>query len=320
MHRSSRIFVAGGSTLIGRGLIEHLGARGFDRLVGVPPEEPDLTAAGQVEDFFADSRPEYVFMAGGKSGGIRANLLQPAELMLDNLLATSHILRAAHEHGVKKLLYLASSCSYPRDAMQPMQVESLMTGLLEPSSAAYATAKLAGIELCRAYQRQHGAQFLVGIPANSFGPHDDFDAQSGHVIAALLHRLHVAQQAGADSLVVWGTGKPRREFLYVRDLADACLFAMERYEGTVPLNLGGGTDVSIGEVARLLAEVVGFRGRLVFDPALPDGVPLKCLDSGPLQQLGWRPQITFAHALEETYAWYLRNIVMEDTVHDRAAV
>jgi GDP-L-fucose synthase len=316
---AARIYVAGGDTLIGTALRERLLSDGF-HIVGAPPDEPDLTCAGQVEDFFADARPQYVFMAAGRSGGIQANLAHPADLMHHNLLVTVHVLQAAHTHGVAKLLYLGSSCSYPRHAPQPLRVESLKTGPLEPSSEAYATAKLAGITLCQAYRRQDGAPFITAIPANPFGPGDDFTAGTGHVIPALIGKLYRARTYKDRHVTVWGTGTPRREFLYVRDLADACLFAMNHYEGPEPINLGGGEDLSIAEVARAVAGVVGYDGRLDFDATRLDGAPLKALDGAPLQTLGWRPRTAFRKALEETYQWFLHHVAREDPHEVPAAV
>jgi GDP-L-fucose synthase len=320
MKHGARIYVAGGRTLLGAALLERLQAAGCRNLAGVPPDEPDPTDAGQVEDFFEEARPEYVFLAAGKSGGIALNQARPAELMLDNLLATTHLVDAAHRHGVTKLLYLASSCSYPRSALQPLRVESLMTGHLEPTNAAYATAKLAGWQLCAAYRQQYGARFITAIPANAFGPHDDFSPDGGHVIPALIRRAHEAKVAGAPELVVWGTGTPRREFVYSRDLADAGLFVMRHYDEGTPINLGGGKDRSIAEVAELVADVVGYRGRLRFDASRTDGMPVKGLDSGPLHALGYRPATDFRTALAETYAWFLRHGLKEERTHVRAAV
>jgi GDP-L-fucose synthase len=307
------MYVAGGDTLIGAALLERLQATGHVYLVGTPPNEPDLTDAGQVDDFFAEAQPEYVFLAAGKSGGIHANRTHPAELMRHNLLVTTHVVHAAHEHGVTKLLYLASSCSYPRDATQPLQVEALMTGPLEPTSEAYALAKLAGLRLCRAYREQYGDGFISGIPANAFGPHDDFSPESGHVIPSLIRRLHEAKGHGDREVAVWGTGRPGREFIYARDLADACLHVMAHYDAAEPINLGGGADLSIAEVAQMIAEVVGYRGRLWFDTGKPDGAALKALDSGPLRALGFRPRTSFRTALEETYDWFQRHLATDDT-------
>jgi GDP-L-fucose synthase len=301
-------------------LLERLRADGCRRLVGVPPDEPDLTCPGQVAAFFFQTRPEYVILAAGKSGGIEANRSRPADLMLDNLLVAAHVLREASRAGVAKLLYLASSCAYPRLASQPMRPDSLLTGPLEPTNDAYALAKLAGWKLCQAYRRQADAPFITAVPANPFGPFDDFGPESGHVIPALMRRMHEAEHCGEESVVVWGSGRPRREFLYVRDLADACVFVMRYYDGDEPINLGGGPEHSIAETARLIAEVVGYRGRIEFDPGRPDGMPRKALDAGPLAALGWSPTTDFRAALEETYAWFCEHEATEDPQDVRAAV
>ena len=310
MNRLSRIFVAGGDTLIGAALLDHLSDRGFINLVGVGVYEPDLTDADQVHDFFRQARPDFVFHAAGKSGGIGLNRERPADLMLDNLRVTTNVLEAAAQNGVKKLLYLASSCGYPRNAPQPMRVESLLSGPVEPTSEAYATAKLAGWKLCDAYRKQQGCNFITGFPANAFGPNDDFGSESGHVIPALIRRLHDAKRSDAPEVTIWGTGSPRREFIFSRDLADACLFAMQHYDGEAPINLGGGTDLSIADAARIIAEVVGYRGELVFDTTKPDGAPLKALDSSVLLHLGWKPTTDFRSAILETYRWFRGGIAL----------
>jgi GDP-L-fucose synthase len=307
MQLDARIYVAGGRTPIGAVLIRRLQGTGYTGLVGLPPEEPDLTDGRAVASFFLRQRPEYVFFAAGKSGGIHANLEHPADLMHDNLLATTHVLASARSHGVAKLLFLASSCSYPRLCRQPMAVADLMTGPLEPSSAAYATAKLAGLALCRAYRQQYGSHFVAAVPADVFGPDDDFHPERSHVIPALIRRLHDAKQRGDAVFTVWGTGTPRREFLYSADLADACIFALDRYDGAEPINLGGGTDLSIAEAAAEVAAVVGYRGRLSFDRSRPDGAPLKRLDATHLHQLGWRPHTHFRDGLTQTYRWFLNH-------------
>lgn len=305
MDTAARVFVAGGDTLPGTALLELLPGRGFANLVGVGDDEPELTDAREVEAFFAAARPEFVFLVAGKSGGIGLNRSRPAELMLDNLRVAANVLSSAHRHGVTKLLYLASSCAYPRSAPQPLRPDSLTTGPLEPTSEFYATAKLAGWKLCEAYRKQHGCRFVTGFPANPFGPHDDFSPDGGHVVPALIRRAHEAKEMGEPVLTVWGTGTPRREFVFARDLADACLFVMRHYDGTAPINLGGGTDLSIAEVARTVAEVVGFRGRVEFDSTKPDGAPLKALDSSELLAMGWRPATDFRTAVAETYRWFL---------------
>jgi GDP-L-fucose synthase len=300
----SRIYVAGGSTLIGRALVERLQATGHENLSGLV-QEPDLTCPGQVEDFFAEYRPEYVFLTAGLSGGIRANQLRPAEFLLDNLLTNAHVIHQAHLHGATRLLYLASSCIYPRQAPQPLHPASLLTGPLEPTNDAYATAKITGWKLCEAYRQQYGADFFTAIPTNAFGPGDDFSPESGHVIPALMRRMHEARQRGDDVLNIWGSGRPIREFLFAPDLADACLFVMKHNHNCEPINLGGQTALSIAETARLIAEVVGYKGTLRFDAQRPDGMPCKTLDSSRLRELGWQPPTDFRTALAETYRWFL---------------
>jgi GDP-L-fucose synthase len=318
MNRNTRVFVAGRNTLPGRALIELLREQDYVQLVGVE-DEPRLTDPDMTGAFFADARPEVVFLCAGLSGGIGLNREKPVELMRDNLLGTLNALHAARRCGVSKLLYLASSCAYPKHAPQPMSVEALGTGLMESTSEAYSTAKFAGWKLCEAYRREYGCRFVTAFPANAFGPHDDFSEEGGHVIPALLRRAHIAKVRGDAELVVWGSGTPRREFVYARDLASACLFVASYYDGPAPINLGGGTDLSIAEVARAVVEVVGFRGRLRFDTTKPDGAPLKALDSTPLLEMGWRPTAEFRAALEETYDWFLCSCATEGR-HARSAV
>ena len=323
VERNARIFVAGGSTLIGAALLRQLEAQSFSHVVGRLTDEPDYRSADEVAAFFHSERPEYVFLAAGQSGGIRANESLPADLMLDNLLAECHVIEAAHRFGVTKLLYLASSCCYPKHCPQPMRVESLMSGPLEPTNEAYATAKIAGIRLCQAYARQHGDNFICGIPANAFGIDDDFSAEGGHVIPALIARLHQAKVEGQPSVTVWGTGAPRREFIFADDLADACLFVMKHNDDArTSINLGSGGDLSIGETAELIREVVGYTGELMFDRDKPDGMPLKSLDSSALLEMGWRAATPIATAVEKTYQAYLQLLdeSHRERIHVRAAV
>lgn len=317
MKRDSRIFVAGADSLIGAALMELLPERGYTHLF---ESGPTLTDSWEVEAFFHNARPEYVFLVGGRSGGIALNRARPAELMLDNLQIISNVVDAAHRYGAAKLLFLASACAYPKMAPQPMRVESLMSGPVEPSSQAYATAKLAGWKLCEAYRQQHGSRFITAFPANAFGPHDDFDPESGHVIPGLIRRAHEAKERGYDELIIWGTGEPQREFIYSRDLADACLFAMQQYDGEAPINLGGGETVSVAETARTIADVVGYRGRLMFDSSLPDGAPLKALNSSALHAMGWRPATGFRSAVEQTYEWFLRNVGRSTPAESRTGI
>lgn len=308
MQPNNKIFVAGDETLIGSALVRQLKAQGYSSLVGQGDRGPDLRDARSVDAFFAAQKPDYVFLVAGNSGGILANQHYPARLMRDNLLVQTHVIQSAYQHRARKLLYLASSCSYPKHAAQPLRVDSLMTGLLEPTNAAYAVAKLAGIQLCQAYRQQYQVDFMVGIPANAFGIGDDFALETAHVIPALIHKLHWAKLHQQPSIDVWGTGQPQREFIFADDLADACLFVMQHYSDRVPINLGGGTDISIRELAELIKNVVGYAGRLNFDPSKPDGMPLKALDSKPLLSLGWQPKTALKFAIEVTYQWFLSEL------------
>lgn len=312
MHRDSKIYVAGGQSLIGAALLGELESQGYGNLLGKYTEGLDLTDPSQVDAYFATTKPEYVFLAAGKSGGIEANRKYPADLMRDNLLTGCHILHSAFQHRVKKLLYLASSCSYPKHCPQPMKEEYLLTGLLEPTNEAYALAKIAGIKLCQAYRRQYGAPFLCGIPGNTFGPGDDFSGDDSHVIPGLIRRMHEAKQKKAPSFLIWGTGAPRREFIFSRDLAEACILVMNEYDEAEPINLGMGSDISIAELAMLLKEIIGFRGEISFDSSRPDGMPVKILDSGKLRNLNWKPRTSFRKALEETYQSFLRSEEKQD--------
>jgi GDP-L-fucose synthase len=306
MEKHARIFVAGSSTSTGAAILRQLNQQGYAEIVGGPGGEPDLTDASQVEAFFARTAPEYVFLVAGKSGGIAANQKYPAEFMLDNLLVGCHVIHSAYRHGVRKLLYLASSCSYPKQCPQPMREDALLTGPLEPTNQAYAIAKIAGINLCKAYNQQYGTRFISGIPANTFGPGDDFSLEDSHVVAALMRRMHEAKALGAESVEVWGTGAPCREFIYVDDLADACLFIMQKSDDLGPVNIGDGSSLTIRELAELIKEVVGFSGELRFNTSKPDGMPLKALDTSRLQGMGWQPKTSFYSGLLATYHWFLQ--------------
>lgn len=308
MRNDECIFVAGGTTLIGAALLRRLRHGGVNCFSDSDEGGPKLTDRESVDDFFQKIEPDYVFLAAGKSGGIEANRRYPAELMLDNLLVSSHIIDGAFRFGVKKLLYLASSCSYPKHCPQPMTVESLLSGPLEPTNEAYAIAKIAGIKLCQAYRRQYGVNFVVGIPGNVFGPDDDFDPDNAHVIPALIHRMYHAKILGKSSIAIWGTGTPRREFVFADDLADACVFAMQNYDDEMPINMGSGTDISIAELAGQIKTITGYSGDIVYDVDRPDGMPLKALDSSVLLGMGWCPKTDFASALEITYKWFLSDI------------
>ncbi|HEY3166612.1 MAG TPA: GDP-L-fucose synthase, partial [Candidatus Binatia bacterium] len=280
---------------------------GYERVLPQSTEAlANLTEAAEMDEYFRQHRPAYVFLIGGKTGGIKANQNHPADLMRDNLLVNCHVIESAYRHGVKKLLYLASSCIYPKFAVQPMKVDDLMSGRLEPTNEAYAAAKLAGLYLCQAYRRQFDKPFITAIPANVFGPGDDFSFEDSHVIAALMRKMHEAKTFGQPYIEVWGSGVPRREFIFSHDLANACLFLMNSYDGEEPINLGIGCDWSIREIAEIIREVVGYSGDLKFDRSKPDGMPAKLLDSSYLRQMGWKPQTSIREGLSITYEWFLR--------------
>ena len=307
METQAKIFVAGLQGLVGGAIGRALRSRGFGNLVGPSHTELDLRQQSAVADFFARQQPDYVFLAAARVGGIWANNTYPAQFIYDNLMIQTNVIHQAHRHGVKKLLFLGSSCIYPKACPQPMQEDSLLSGKLEPTNEPYAVAKIAGITMCQAYRRQYGAPFIAVMPTNLYGPGDNFHPTDSHVIPALMRRLHEAKVARAESVAVWGTGAPRREFLFVDDLADACLFLMEHYDSGEIINVGAGRDIPIGELARLMAQVVGFTGKIVFDPTYPDGTPRKLLDVSRLTQMGWQPRTPFREGLEKTYAWFLQS-------------
>ncbi len=308
MTLDSKIYVAGHKGLAGSAILRRLEAGGYRNIITRTHAELDLTNQGAVNDFFASEKPEYVFLAAAKVGGIYANNTYPAEFIYQNLMIGSNVIQAAHEQRVKKLMFLGSSCIYPRHAPQPMKEEYLLTGKLEPTNEPYAISKIAGIKMCASYNRQYGTNFLSVMPTNLYGPGDNYDLQNSHVLPALIRKMHEAKERADKEVIVWGTGAPRREFLYSDDLADACVFLMERCNaGDVGefINVGVGQDATIREIAELVAEVVQFRGRLVFDPSKPDGMPLKLLDVSRLTALGWRAKTGLRDGLSKAYQDYL---------------
>jgi GDP-L-fucose synthase len=307
MKKDAKIYVAGHQGLVGGAIWRRLESAGFKNLIGRTLQELDLREQAAVEGFFAETRPDYVFLAAARVGGIRANNTYPAEFIYDNLMIQTNVLHQAYVHGTRKLLFLGSSCIYPKFCPQPMKEEHLLTGKLEPTNEPYAVAKIAGITMCQAYRRQYGAPFFAAMPTNLYGPGDNFDPLDSHVIPGLMRRIHEAKTQGAGEVAIWGTGTPRREFLYVDDLADACLFLMERDAQPEIVNVGVGADLSIAELAHLVAQVVGFQGRLTFDPSYPDGTPRKLLDVSRLTDLGWRAHTPLTTGLKETYAWFCRH-------------
>ncbi len=305
MERDARIYVAGHRGLVGSALVHCLQQADYSQLLVRTHAELDLTDPAAVDDFFDAERPEYVFLAAAKVGGIHANASYPAEFIRDNLAIQGSVIHAAWRHGVKKRLFLGSSCIYPRLAPQPIHEDSLLTGPLEPTNEWYAIAKIAGIKTCQAYRRQYGFNAISLMPTNLYGPGDNFDLANSHVLPALIRKFHEARIADAPSVTVWGSGTPRREFLHVDDLADAALFLMRGYDGEAIVNVGVGEDVTIRELAERVREVVGYAGAIVFDPSQPDGTPRKLLDVGRLSGLGWRARISLGEGIAATYAWYL---------------
>jgi GDP-L-fucose synthase len=304
MKLDSRIYVAGHRGLVGSAITRRLEVDGYSNLVSRTHAELDLRRQADVDDFFTRERPEYVFLAAGRVGGILANDTYRADFIRDNLLIEMNVIDAAYRSGAKKLLFLGSSCIYPRNATQPIKEEYLLTGPLEPTNQPYAIAKIAGLELVDSYRRQHGFCGVSVMPTNLYGPNDHFDPKSAHVLPALMRRFHEAKMADAPEFVVWGSGTPRREFLHVDDAAAACLFVMNEYDGALPLNVGTGEDLTIRELAELLADVVGYRGAIRFDASKPDGMPRKLLDVSRLTALGWKASVPLRRGVEETYAWF----------------
>jgi GDP-L-fucose synthase len=309
MNKASRIYVAGHGGLVGSALYRRLRAGGHTNLIGRRSRELDLTRQADVEEFFSQERPEYVFLAAAKVGGIMANNTYPAEFIYGNLMIQSNIIHSSYMNGAKKLLFLGSSCIYPKFAPQPMKEEHLLTGELEPTNEPYAVAKIAGIKMCQAYNRQYGTDYISIMPTNLYGPNDNFDLQTSHVLPAMIRKFHEAKMAGRASVEIWGTGTPRREFLYIDDLADACVHLMESYDDSGIINIGVGEDISIRDLALLVKKVVGYAGEIVYDASKPDGTPRKLLDVSKLRSLGWRAQTSLEEGIKRTYEWYLQNKV-----------
>jgi GDP-L-fucose synthase len=306
---SSRIYVAGHRGLAGSAILRRLTQDGHENVLTAPSHEIDLRDQAAVNRFFAEHSPEYVFVAAAKVGGIQANISRPAEFLYDNLAIQTNLIHTAWRYGARKLLFLGSSCIYPRLAPQPIKEEYLLTGALEPTNEPYAIAKIAGLKMAAAYRAQYGFPAISLMPTNLYGPCDNFDLDSSHVLPALISRFHQAKKERDSSVTVWGSGAPRREFLHADDLAAAACFAMERYDGIEPLNVGTGEDLSIAELAQIVARIVGYSGQIRFDPSRPDGTPRKLLDVSRLTALGWRASIGLRQGIESTYQWYCERAI-----------
>ncbi|PYJ06420.1 MAG: GDP-fucose synthetase [Verrucomicrobia bacterium] len=309
MDKTDKIFVAGHRGMVGSALVRRLEAEAFSNLLTRERAQLDLADESAVAKFFAEERPAIVIVAAAKVGGIKANNDYPVEFLVENLRIQNNVIRAAQENGVRKLLFLGSSCIYPKFAPQPIPETALLSGPLEQTNEAYAIAKIAGVKLCQAYCSEYGANFISAMPTNLYGPNDNFDLETSHVLAALMRKAHEAKTRKARELIVWGTGKPRREFLHVDDLASACLLLLEKYDSPEIINVGCGEDISIRELAELICDVVGFDGELAWDTTKPDGTPRKLLDVSKIRALGWKPAVPLRDGIVRTYDWFRANCV-----------
>ncbi|MGY8957501.1 MAG: GDP-L-fucose synthase family protein [Alphaproteobacteria bacterium] len=307
MDKNAKIYIAGHRGLVGRALMRQLNAQGYENIVTSTRDQVDLTDQAAVRVFFAAEKPEYVFDAAAVVGGIQANDQYPADFIGGNLMIQTNLIDTAYRSGAKKLLFLGSTCIMPRDAPQPMKEEYMLTGPLEETNQWYAVAKIAGIKMCQAYRRQYGFDAISVQPTNLFGIGDNFDYETSHMPAALIRKMHDAKTNGDEEAVIWGTGTPRREIMYVDDMANACIFLMQNYSGEDFVNIGVGDDISIKDFAEMIAEVVGFEGRFTYDTSKPDGTPRKLVDVTRLTGLGWTSQISLREGVERTYAWFLEN-------------
>jgi GDP-L-fucose synthase len=307
MEKDEKIYVAGHRGLVGSAIMRKLKKEGYNNLVYRTSSELDLRRQEKVEDFFKEEKPEYVILAAAKVGGIQANNTYSAEFLYDNLMIETNVIEAAYQNDVNKLLFLGSSCIYPKFAEQPMKEEYLLSGKLESTNEGYAVAKITGIKLCEHYNKQYGTNFISAMPTNLYGRNDNFDLETSHVLPALIRKFHEAKVNDEDEVVIWGTGKPKREFLHVDDLADSLLFLMNNYNGDQFVNVGVGEDISILELAELIKDIVGFEGEIVNDTSKPDGTPRKLLDVSKLNDLGWEAQISLKEGIKNTYEWFKEN-------------
>ena len=307
MEKNSRIYVAGHNGLVGSALVRSLHRMGYKNIIGKTHKELDLTNQAAVEKFFAEENIEYVFLAAAKVGGIGANNDYPADFIMDNLLIECNVIKSAFNHKVKKLLFLGSSCIYPKLCPQPIKEEYLLTGSLEPTNEAYALAKISGLKMCQYFNKQYGANFISAMPTNLYGPNDKFDSNHSHVVPAIITKMKTAKKLNKPTVELWGTGTPLREFLFVDDMADACLFLMENYESNEHLNIGTGKDISIQDLAELIKRIIGYQGDIMFDKSKPDGTPKKLLDISKIEKLGWKAKISLEEGLKLTYDYYMKH-------------
>ncbi|RYD59317.1 MAG: GDP-L-fucose synthase [Sphingobacteriales bacterium] len=312
MEHGSKIYVAGHRGMVGSAIVRNLKEKGFDNIVTRTSAELDLRSQEQVNAFFEQEQPEYVFLAAAKVGGIMANNTYRAEFLYDNLMLEANIIHASYVHKVKKLLFLGSSCIYPKMAPQPLKEEHLLTGLLEPTNEPYAIAKIAGIKLCESYRDQYGCNFIAAMPTNLYGPGDNYHLQNSHVIPAMLRKFHEAKESGAGQVEIWGSGTPLREFMYVDDLAEGCVYLMQHYNDKLFMNIGTGEEITIGDLAATIKEVVGYEGEIVFDRSKPDGTPRKLMDTGRLHAAGWQHRVSLKEGLKMTYE-YFRSEILANT-------
>ncbi|MGY5238260.1 GDP-L-fucose synthase family protein [Clostridium tertium] len=307
MNKDSKIYVAGHRGLVGSAIVRELNKKGYSNIIGKTHKELDLMDAVAVENFFKEEKPEYVFLAAAKVGGIYANSTYPADFIYENLQIQNNVIGNSHKYGVKKLMFLGSSCIYPKMCPQPIKEEYLLSGYLEETNEAYALAKIAGLKMCQYFNKQYGTNFISVMPTNLYGPYDNFHPEHSHVMPALIRRFHEAKVNGAKEVVVWGSGKPLREFLYSEDMADACIYLMENYEGNDFFNIGTGKEITIKGLAELIKEVVGYEGEIVWDSSKPDGTPRKLLDVSRLESQGWKYKMELKDGVKEAYEWYLEN-------------
>lgn len=311
MHTDARVFVAGHRGLVGSAIVRALENKGFTQIITRTRSELDLRETGEVRQFFGQEKIDYVFLAAAKVGGIVANAATPADFIRDNLLIQTNVIEASYRYKVQKLLFLGSTCIYPKFAHQPLKEQYLLTGELEETNEAYAVAKIAGIKMCQAYNRQYGTRFISAMPTNLYGPNDNFHLETSHVLPALMRKIHEAKVNREPVVQIWGTGTPRREFLHVDDLAEACLFLMNHYEDSDIINIGVGDDISIKDLALIIRDVVGFTGQFVFDASRPDGTPRKLVDVDKLNRLGWKANVSLLEGIQTTYEWYKQHLPVE---------